>query len=71
MLPGWDPGPHDGVILVGSGSSMNALLATAPEGGATRVMGAAAFLRAMRASFGGRPLVVVMSQSGRSTTSDP
>jgi fructoselysine-6-P-deglycase FrlB-like protein len=69
MLPGWDPAPHDGVILVGSGSSMNALLATTPEGSATRVMGPTAFLRAIGAGFAGRPLVVVMSQSGRSTTS--
>jgi len=69
MLAGWDPGPHDGLILVGSGSSMNALLATRPAGREVQVTGPGAFLQAMRRGLDTRPLVVVMSQSGRSSTS--
>lgn len=69
MLAGWDPGPHDGLVLVGSGSSMNALLATRPAGRAVQVTGPGAFLQAMRRGLAARPLVVVMSQSGRSSTS--
>jgi fructoselysine-6-P-deglycase FrlB-like protein len=67
-LAGWDPGPHDGVVLVGSGSSMNALLAAMPPGRGALTMGPGRFLHWLRTGRGGRPLVVVLSQSGRSTT---
>jgi glucosamine--fructose-6-phosphate aminotransferase (isomerizing) len=69
ILAGWNPGPHDGLMLVGSGSSMNALLATRPPGHDVQVLGPGAFLQALRTGLGTRPLVVVLSQSGHSTTS--
>jgi fructoselysine-6-P-deglycase FrlB-like protein len=73
-LSEWRPGTFDGVLLVGSGSSLNALTVVLPLlhaaglGGA-RVIGPGSFLSEARAGYQGTPLVVVLSQSGASTTS--
>ncbi|MFT8245895.1 SIS domain-containing protein [Roseomonas sp. BN140053] len=74
-LEGWRPDTAGGIWLVGSGSSLNALnvvlpglLAARGEAG-VRAMGPDSFGRALPRVAGPRPLAVVLSQSGRSTTS--
>lgn len=69
----WSIAPHDHVLLVGSGSSLNALLVVRPElrralGQAVDVVNPATLLREPRL-LERAPLVVVLSQSGVSTTS--
>lgn len=73
FLTGWTPGGFDGIALVGSGSSFNALQAARPRfvaarRGAVLVHDPQDFMAEL-ADTGGRPLVIVLSQSGASATS--
>jgi fructoselysine-6-P-deglycase FrlB-like protein len=73
FLARWKPGPSDGVALVGSGSSFNALQAArarfvAARRGAVLVHDPEDFIAELP-EMDGRPLVIVLSQSGASATS--
>ncbi len=70
----WHPASFDGIVLVGSGSSLNALAVAEPMmaqagRGPVRLRGPMAFLRDLDAGTIGHALVVVLSQSGNSLTS--
>jgi len=69
----WRPGAHAGIALVGAGSSFNAMVAAQPgfarAGRGTATLHAPpAFCRDLHDGAVGRPLVVVLSQTGASTS---
>jgi len=69
----WSPAAFDGITLVGSGSSFNALTVARPQFATARrgsviVHEPEDFIAELRHASG-RPLVIVLSQSGASTTS--
>jgi fructoselysine-6-P-deglycase FrlB-like protein len=69
----WSPGAFDGIALVGSGSSFNALTACRPRFVASRrgpvLVHEPEDFVAELGDIRSRPLVIVLSQSGASTTS--
>src|SRR5438105_12713215 len=72
QLGGWPENNPASIVLVGSGSSFNALTVAEAAFGRTapvKVLGPRAFLRELAALTAMRPHVLVLSQTGISTTS--
>jgi fructoselysine-6-P-deglycase FrlB-like protein len=69
----WKPASFEGIVLVGTGSSLNALTVAEPMmaqagRGPVRLRGPIPFQRELEAGAAGHPLVIVVSQSGNSLT---
>jgi glucosamine--fructose-6-phosphate aminotransferase (isomerizing) len=72
QLPGWPQRAPSSIALVGSGSSLNALLVAAPEfrrRAPVTALGPRSFLKGLDRMAETGALVVVLSQTGLSTTS--